>query len=90
MSKLVEYTFKIFKADKRYADGRRLVEVKEFAPSTKAFIESAADTIRKDGFIVEVYETFVTRKNLMSGKEFKERYDTPWHCSPASESFWSN
>jgi hypothetical protein len=41
------------------------------------------------GFIVEVFETYVTEKNLMTGKEFKERYDTPYFCSPSSESFWS-
>ena len=38
---------------------------------------------------VEVFETFVTTKNMMSGKEFQERYDTPYYCSPRSESFWS-
>ena len=31
----------------------------------------------------------VTRKNLMSGKEFQEDVNTPNFCSPASESFWS-
>ena len=36
-----------------------------------------------------VHETYVTRVNLMSGKEFKERYDTPIFCSPAFESYWS-
>jgi hypothetical protein len=36
-----------------------------------------------------VYETFVSRKNMMSGKEYLERYDTPYYCSPSSETFWS-
>ena len=40
-------------------------------------------------FVVEVFETFVTRQNLIGGKEFQERYDTPYFCSPASESYWS-
>ena len=31
----------------------------------------------------------VTRVNLMSGKEYKERRDTPSYLSPASESYWS-
>lgn len=31
----------------------------------------------------------VTRKNLMSGKEFQEDVNTPYFCSPASESYWS-
>jgi len=38
---------------------------------------------------VELHETFVTKRNLMGGKEFTERYDTPYYCSPASESYWS-
>lgn len=28
--------------------------------------------------------------NLMTGKVVQERADTPWHCSVASESYWSN
>jgi hypothetical protein len=31
----------------------------------------------------------VTRKNLMGGREFREKYDTPYFCSPSSESYWS-
>ena len=31
----------------------------------------------------------VTRKNLMSGAEFQEDVNTPYFCSPASESYWS-
>lgn len=31
----------------------------------------------------------VTRINLMSGKPFEEREDTPGFMSPASESYWS-
>ena len=31
----------------------------------------------------------VTRKNLMSGQEFQEDVNTPYFCSPASESYWS-
>jgi hypothetical protein len=31
----------------------------------------------------------VTRRNLMSGKEYQEAEDTPLGCSPASETYWS-
>ena len=89
MSALVEYTLEIYKADKRTKEGRRLYAKEDFAPSTKDYIQAVADGKRKLGFIVEVYETFVTRKNLQSGREFQERYDTPYFCSPSSESFWS-
>ena len=89
MSALIEYTLEIYKADKRTKEGRRLVAKQDFAPSTKDYIETVAEAKRKLGFVVYVYETYVTRKNYMGGKEFKERYDTPYFCSPSSESFWS-
>jgi hypothetical protein len=89
MSALTEYTLEIYKTDKRTKEGKRLVAKQDFAPSTEAYINIVADGKRKLGLIVEVFETFVTRKNIMSGKEFQERYDTPYYCSPSSESFWS-
>jgi hypothetical protein len=98
MSKLTEYTFEIYKKDNRIKrderygrnkKGLRFVEVKDFAPVTRDYIETLADDFRKEGLVVYVYETFVTRKNMMSGKEYLERYDTPYYCSPSSETFWS-
>ena len=32
----------------------------------------------------------VTRKNLMSGVEFQEDVNTPYFCSPSSETYWSS
>ena len=89
MSALKEYTLEIYKSDRRTKEGRRLVAKQDFAPSTDAYIKSVADNKRKLGFIVEVFATYVTTRNLMTKKEFQERYDTPYYCSPASESFWS-
>ena len=89
MSALTEYTLEIYKEDKRTKEGKRLVAKQDYAASTKDYIQACAEGKRKLGFIVEVYETFVTRKNLQSGREFQERYDTPYFCSPSSESFWS-
>ena len=89
MSALVEYTLEIYKTDKRTKEGRRLYAKQDFAPSTKDYITAVADQKRKLGFIVEVFETYKTSKNLMTGKEYQERYDTPYFCSASSESFWS-
>ena len=59
---------------------KSLDEVKEFIkvqyPSNKKFV-------------VSIHETFVTRKNLMSGELYQERYDTPSYCSPSCASYWS-
>ena len=89
MSNLIEYTLEIYKADKRTKEGRRLYATQDFAPSTKENISVVADAKRKMGFIVEVFETYVVRKNLMTGLEYQERYDTPYFCSPSRESYWS-
>jgi hypothetical protein len=89
MSQLIEYTLEIYKQDKRTKEGRRLYAKQDFAPSTKDYIEIVAEQKRKLGYIVEVFETYVTRKNVVGGREFQERYDTPYFCSPSSETFWS-
>jgi hypothetical protein len=89
MSKLTEYTLELYKADKRTKEGKRLVAKQDFAPVTKDYINAVVEGKRRLGFIVEVFETFVTKQNLMGGREFQERYDTPYYCSPASESYWS-
>mgnify|MGYP003678220869 CR=1 FL=1 len=34
-------------------------------------------------------ERLVEKRDMMNGKEFKERYDTPYYCSPSSETYWS-
>lgn len=89
MSALIEYTLEIYKADKRTKEGRRLYAKQDFAASTKDYISVVAEQKRKLGFIVEVFETYKTRKNLMTGVEYQERYDTPYFCSPSRESYWS-
>jgi len=33
-------------------------------------------------------EKMVTRRNSMTGKDFQERINTPYSCSPASEAYW--
>lgn len=92
MTTLVEYTLEIYKTDRRTKEGLRLAEKQDFAPSTKDYIETVAEQKRKLGFVVEVRETYVTRKTLDVGygsKTYQERYDTPSFCSPSSESYWS-
>jgi len=98
MSKLTEYTILVYKADKRIKRderygrnkaGLRFVNVIDFIPSTKSYIDIVVANIREQGFVVELFETFVTRKNLVGDKEYKERYDTPSFCSPSSETYWS-
>jgi hypothetical protein len=98
MSTLKEYTLEIYRKDKRIKrkdryskskPGLRYVTSIDFAESTKDYIQTVVEQKENLGFTVEVFETYVTRKNLMNGAEYKERYDTPYYCSPSSETFWS-
>ena len=98
MSTLTEYTIEIYKADKRIKQskraggnkaGLRLVDVLDYAPSTSGFIQQIAKDFREAGFVAEVFETYVVKKNMMTGAEFRERYDTPYYASPSSETYWS-
>jgi len=89
MSKLTAYTVEIYKADRRVTEGRRLLEKRDFEPVTRDYIDTVVEGLQATGITVELHETFVTKKNLMGGKEFTERYDTPYFCSPSSESYWS-
>jgi hypothetical protein len=83
----MDYTVEIYKLDKRCKDGMKLTSKTDFADMTLDAVERANP--RRKGYIVKVFETYVYRKNMMSGQEFKERYDTPYFCSPSSESYWS-
>jgi hypothetical protein len=89
MSALTEYTLELYKADRRTKEGRRLVAKEDFAPSTRAYIKAVIESKTKLGFIVEARETWVTKRNMMSGTTYQERYDTPHSCSPSNETFWS-
>jgi hypothetical protein len=89
MSMLTEYTLELYKADLRTKEGRRLVAKEDFAPCTRAYIKAVIESKTKLGFIVEASETWVTKRNMMSGKTYQERYDTPHVCSPSNETYWS-
>jgi hypothetical protein len=89
MSKLTAYTLEILKVDRRVKGGYRFIEKRDFAPVTKDYIDSVAEGFNCQGYIVKMFETYVTKTNLMGGQEFTERYDTPIYCSPSSESYWS-
>ena len=45
--------------------------------------------IAESDYYYKNIEKFVTRKNMMSGKEYTESGNTPSYMSPSSESYWS-
>lgn len=84
----MDYTVEIYKLDKRRKDGKKLVYKTDFTDTTLDQMERMYP-VRK-GHVRMIHETYVTRKNLMTGQEFQERYDRPYFCSPSSESYWSS
>jgi hypothetical protein len=85
------YTVEIYKLDRRTKKGERLVSKVDYDTDNLSMLEhTVKHTYRaSQGFRYEIHETYVKRTNLMGGAEFTERYDTPYYCSPSSESYWS-
>jgi hypothetical protein len=85
------YTVEIYKLDKRAKAGERMVSKTDYDTDNLSMLEhTVKHTYRaSQGFRYAIHETYVIKTNLMGGAEFKERYDTPYYCSPASESYWS-
>jgi hypothetical protein len=83
------YTVEIYRADKRKKAGERLVLKKDYDTTNKSTLEKTVKDSLGRNERYEIHETYVTRTSLMGGKEFQERYDTPYYCSPSSETYWS-
>jgi hypothetical protein len=86
------YTVEVFKRDARTKTGERRVLKEDYLTDNRGMLEHVVKTtwLKRDGYRYEIHETYVTRKNMMSGAEFTERYDTPYYCSPSSETYWSS
>ena len=86
-----EYTVEVYKIDGRYHKGERLLDKIEYQNINREdLVKLCKKNYPKDSkYRFEIFETWVVKKNLLSGVEFKERYDTPYYCSPSSETYWS-
>ena len=82
------YTVEIYKADKRKKSGERLVLKNDYATDNRSTLEKSVKDHLGKGERYEIHATMVTRTSLMGG-EYQERYDTPYYCSPSSETYWS-
>ena len=83
-----DWTVEVYKLDKRCKDGRRLWAKMDYHCEDLAVIEN--DFPVKRGYVRFIHETYVEKRNLMTGELYKERYDTPYSCSPSSETYWSS
>lgn len=59
------------------------------AAITRAALDKTEWAFAEVKYFRDCIEKMVTRTNLMSGKEFQESANTPYYCSPASETYWS-
>jgi hypothetical protein len=89
MSEKIAYTLEVYKLDRRTKDGVKLKEKIDYDPCWPVEMNSVVEGYVKLGFLVKIFETYITEKNLLTGELYQERYDTPHFCSPSNESFWS-
>jgi len=94
MTAITTYTFEFYKVDNRIKDNKQKLLHKvdvELDPSEVDFmIEGLYEKFpAKKGFMIFAKKSFVEKTNAMTGEKFSERYDTPYYCSPSSETYWS-
>ena len=82
------YTVEIYKKDARTKSGERLVLKQDYDTDNLSQLEHTVKHTWR-GHRWEIHETYVTKRNAMNGQLFQERYDTPYYCSPSSETYWS-
>jgi hypothetical protein len=87
-----DYTVVVYKTDKRIKSGERVVYRQDHTKINKQHLEHLYRTtwFAKDGYRFEIHETYREVKNIMTGSTVRERYDTPYSCSVASETYWSS
>ena len=83
------YTVEIYKKDARTKSGERLVLKQDYDTDNRSTLEKSVRDHLAANERYEIHETYITRKNMMNGAEFQERYDTAYYCSPSSETYWS-
>lgn len=87
------FTVEIFKKDGRVKndDGLRFVAKHDYSTSFRDVVEEVVSKKfpESKGYIFKIYDTYVTRTHALTGVEFQERYDTPYFCSPSSETYFT-
>lgn len=73
-------------SDNRQFETVRGAKIACTAMNKKSKNEYAVASIQEfDTKVVKMVE----KTNIMSGEKFMERSDTPYYCSPSSETYWS-
>ena len=84
------YTLEVYRLDRRCKSGERLYLKRDYDTENLSILEhTVKHTWPPSQFRTEIHKTFVTKRNLMTGQEYEERYDHVYFCSPSSETYWS-
>lgn len=83
------YTIEIYRKDARKKAGERLLSKEDLTVKTVEGANRYANKVMGPKDRCEVHQTMVKVRSAMAPfKEFEERYDTPYYCSPSSETYW--
>ena len=94
MIELEDFTLEIHKRDRRTKSGSLLVGKYDYQQKHLQWMQEEIRDLQSglyppSKYRIELIKTYVLRENKMTGKQFRERYDTPYTCSPSSETYWS-
>ena len=92
---MLNYTLEIYVQDRRTKTGERLFGKYDYHKVSGTWMQEEMADLRwklypSPKYRMELHDTFVERVNIMTGERYQERYDTPYNCSPSSETYWSN
>ena len=83
----MDYTVEVYKLDRRTKEGKVLSYKQDYTDVTLEQMERMYP--QRPRYVRFIHETYVEKRNFMTGELYKERYDTPYSCSPSSETYWS-
>jgi hypothetical protein len=89
------YTLYIYKKDRRYKAGERLVSTSTWQHRDEAEMRREIRELQYEmwpmgkGFRIECHPANKVVKNLMTGENIEIAADTPHCCDPSSETYWS-
>lgn len=91
---MLDYTIEIWVQDARTKTGQRLQGKYDYHQVSGTWMQEEIAALRQElypspKYRIELYDTYVTRRNALTGSEYRERYDTPYAASPSSEAYWS-
>ena len=77
----------------KYTQTNSLTAIRDYCKKISTNLQEKTDLelidIAQSDIFYSRIEKQVERRNIMSGKLYMEAVNTPNHCSPASEAYWS-